>query len=80
MVEIGSSWTTGKKQFNYPYLIILLLDINKFWPLNASHVLQKVLGTFPKAISQGRLPKYQFPKWKIPKCAIYQATTSQRLG
>jgi len=36
-----------------------------------------VLGTFPKAFSQGQLPKWQFPKWQLPKCAISQAATSQ---
>ena len=35
----------------------------------------KVFGTFPKAFSQGRLTKYQFPKWQLPKCAISQAAT-----
>ena len=36
-----------------------------------SQMYTKVLGTFPKAFSQGRLPKYQFPKGELPKCAIF---------
>ena len=28
----------------------------------------KIISTFPKAFSQGQLPKYQFPKWQLPKC------------
>ena len=31
-----------------------------------------MLGTFPKAFLKG-----YFPKWKLPNCAISQATTSQ---
>ena len=31
--------------------------------------------TFPKTFSQGQLPK-----WQLPKCAISQAATSQRLN
>ena len=42
--------------------------------------LEEVLGTFPKAFPQGRLPKWQFPIWQHTKCAITQAATSQRLG
>ena len=38
------------------------------------------LGTFPKAYSQGRLPKWWFPKWQLPKHAISKTGTSQRLG
>ena len=39
-----------------------------------------VLGTFPKAFSEGQLPKFQFPKWELPECTISQAVASQRLG
>jgi len=39
-----------------------------------------VLGTFPKAFSQGRLPKWQFPKWQLPKCAISQAVQLAAMG
>ena len=33
--------------------------------------------TFPKAFSQATTSQGYFPKWKLPKCAISQAATSQ---
>ena len=35
-------------------------------------IVTTVLGTFPKAFSQGRLPK-----WQLPKCTFSQITISQ---
>ena len=39
-----------------------------------------VLGTYPKAFSLEWLPKWQFPNWPLPKCAISLAAASQKLG
>ena len=41
-----------------------IFSTDEFEPVKA---LQKVLGTFPKAFSQWRLPKWQFPKLQLPK-------------
>ena len=41
---------------------------------NYRGILRRMLGIFLKVFSQGRLSK-----WQLPKCAIYQAETSQRL-
>ena len=39
-----------------------------------------MLGTFPKEFPQSRLAKHQFFQLQLPKCAISQEATSQRLG
>ena len=36
-----------------------------------------MLGTFPTAFFQAAISQGYFPKRKLPKCAIYQAATSQ---
>ena len=53
------------------------------YPCITGHCLRvlerMVLGTFPKAFSQGRLPKWQFSKWQLSKFEISHTATSQRL-
>ena len=40
-------------------------------------MIQKMLGTFPKAFSQAATFQGYFPKWQLSKCANSQAATSQ---
>ena len=66
----------GLKQFQVLFLFKRV--IHKLKVLSQSYFPK---GTFPKLFSQGDFQSENLnPKGQLPKCAIYQAATSQRLG